>query len=67
MSNDPDALRSMSEFDPSRLALVHDQLNDEFFEWQPARHGPDYERYAQPWKPGIVAWDGLLLDGWRPL
>ena len=64
----PEDLRPMSEFDPSRQALVYDQLNDETFEWLPARHGVDYMRYApKTLKDGIVAWDGLLLAGWRPL
>jgi hypothetical protein len=63
----PEDLRPMSEFDPSRPALVYDQLNDETFEWLPARHGVDHERYAERWGNGIIAWDGLLLAGWRPL
>jgi hypothetical protein len=33
----PEDLRPMSEFDPSRRALVYDQLNDETFEWLPDR------------------------------
>jgi hypothetical protein len=24
-------------------------------------------RYAYQQAPGIVGWDGLLLDGWRPM
>jgi hypothetical protein len=63
----PEDLRPMSEFDPSKPALVHDQLNDDTFEWMPERHCADYERYAGPWGNGIINWDGLLLDGWRPL
>jgi hypothetical protein len=68
MSDDAQlALRPMSEFNPSKPALVHDQLNDDTFEWMPERHRADYERYAEPWGDGIVVWDGLLLDGWRPM
>ena len=63
----PQDLRPMSEFDPSRPALVYDHLNDDTFEWLPTRHGVDYARYAEPFKEGIVAWDGLLLAGWRPI
>jgi len=63
----PEDLRPMSEFDPLRPALVYDALNDETFEWLPARQGVDYERYAEPFKEGIVAGDGLLLAGWQPL
>jgi hypothetical protein len=59
-------LRPMSEFDPSRWVLVHDQLNDEEFEWWPAKR-EHYERYACRLRDGRVAWDGLPLDGWRPI
>jgi hypothetical protein len=37
-------LRPMSEFDPSKPAMVHDRLNDEMFEWMPERH-------MAHWKP----------------
>jgi hypothetical protein len=60
-------LRPMSEFDPSKPAMVHDRLNDETFEWVPEKHQADYERYASEFGPGVIDWDGLLLDGWRPL
>ena len=59
-------LKPMSEFVPSRWVLVHDQLNDEEFEWWPARR-EHYERYARRLEDGRVAWEGLLLDGWRPI
>jgi hypothetical protein len=59
-------LRPMSEFDPSMPAMVHDQLNDTF-EWMPEKWREHYERYASEHAPGIVSWDGLLLDGWRPI
>lgn len=58
----------MSEFDPTQPALVHDQLNDQTFTWDRARHGRDWQRSPPaPWGPGVVEWDGLLLDGWRPI
>ena len=57
----------MSEFDPSKQAMVHDQLNDDTFEWMPEKWREHYESYASEHAPGIVSWDGLLLDGWRPL
>jgi len=63
----PEDLRPMSEFDPSRPALVYDQLNDETLEWLPIRHRILYERYATRHDDGIVAWDGLLLAGWLPM
>jgi hypothetical protein len=64
---EPEALRPMREFDPAQPAMVHDQLNDDTFEWEPEKYREHYERYAQAWSPGIVEWDGLLLDGWQPL
>jgi hypothetical protein len=64
MTND---WRPMSEFDPSKPALVHDQLNDHTFEWQPERWAGEYRQYAEEWRPGVVNWDSLLLDGWQPL
>ena len=57
----------MTEFDPTKPARVHDQLNDKWFDWEPDRHGVDYEKDARPFDPGVIAWDGLLLDGWEPL
>ena len=67
MSDDAQpALRPMSEFDPSKPALVHDQLNDDTFEWLPEQHMPHWEPFKEA-EPGVIGWDGLLLDGWRPL
>ena len=63
----PSDLRPISEFDPSRPAMVHDQLNDMTFHWRPEEYRDHYERYARDHAPGIVEWDGLLLDGWWPL
>jgi len=31
------------------------------------RHRAGHERYAEPWGNGIINWDRLLLDDWRPL
>jgi regulatory Fis family protein len=36
------------------------------FEWVPERHIPHWEPVWEA-EPGVIAWDGLLLDGWRPL
>jgi len=46
-----EALRPMSEFDPAQTVLVHDQLNDELFEWWPARR-EHYERYSRRLRDG---------------
>ena len=56
--------RPMKDFDPDRPSRVHDQLNDKIIDWDP--------RWAPTWKnhrdhePGVIEWDGLLLDGWEP-
>ena len=60
-------VRPISEFDPSKPALVHDQLNDDTFEWQSEKSLEHYRQYAHEHATGLIAWDGLLLDGWRPL
>lgn len=59
-------LRPMSEFDPGRSCLVHDQLNEQLIEWQTAWK-EEYKRYAHDHAPGVIDWYGLLLDGWLPL
>jgi hypothetical protein len=61
------ALRPMSEFDPSMPAMVHDQLNEDLFEWLPDQWGEHYRQYARDFGYGLIEWDGLLLDGWRPI
>ena len=60
LSNDrePD-LESMSEFDPSKRAFVHDRLNDEAFEWVPERHMAHWEPVWEA-EPGVIGSDGLL-------
>lgn len=59
--------RPMSEFDPTQPAQVHDKLNDQVIEWEPGRHGRDYQVHGHhDLGDGVIAWDGLLLDGWRP-
>jgi hypothetical protein len=55
--------RPMCEFDPSEPALVHDRLTKRLIPWEPAfRHS--FARQARELEPGVVAYDGLLLDGW---
>ena len=57
--------RPMAKFDPSRPSLVHDRLNAKTFEWSP-EWSASFERYKREAGLGIVAWNGLLLDGWAP-
>ena len=58
-------LRPMAEFDPARPCLLHDQLNDVMVDWN-ADWREDWRLYAHPHAPGVIEWDGRLLDGWRP-
>jgi len=55
--------RPMSEFDPSEPALVHDLRHDRVLPWSPSFRR-SYERTARELTPGVVDYDGLLLDGW---
>ena len=58
-------LQPMRTFDPDRRCIVHDGAIDSTFAWNPldAEH---YRRYAEPWDtPGVISYDGALLDGWR--
>jgi hypothetical protein len=60
-------MNPMSTFDPSKPAMVHDRLNDRTFQWKPKTMQANYEQYASPFgPPDVIAWDGLLLDGWLP-
>ena len=64
-----DDLRPMKAFDPTRRVLVYDELNDKIFEWNPKDWAGAYNKYARTHdkKRGVIAWDGLLLAGWKEL
>jgi hypothetical protein len=54
----------METFDPDMACWVHDGLNDQIIDWQP-EWAASYREYASDFDaPGVVSWDGLLLDGW---
>jgi hypothetical protein len=55
--------RPMAEFDPTKPALVHDRLNGKVIDWKPERYQRHYQAFATPFDPGVIEWDGLLLDG----
>jgi hypothetical protein len=59
-------MKPMNEFDPSAPVIVHDRLNDRMFEWS-VNWQDAYEKYATEFEPGIISFDGLLLDGWQPV
>ena len=56
----------MSQFDPSRPAVVHDKLTDEDLDWSPEWER-SYRTSATPLGNGTVSWEGLVLDGWRSM
>ena len=60
---EPSLWRSMTEFDPSEPVLVHDRRGNRALPWSPAFQR-SYERMARELSPGVVDYDGLLLDGW---
>jgi hypothetical protein len=55
----------MTEFAPAKPALVLDRVNDQTIEWEPERHGKDYQGGHHDFGNSVVEWDGLLLDGWK--
>lgn len=56
-------MQPMSTFNPDGPCLVHDILNRKTFRWK--LEWADDTKYAKPYDhPGIISWDGLLLDGW---
>jgi hypothetical protein len=57
--------RPIAEFDPSKPAIVHDKLNDKTIDWRPERYLDHYRANSTPFDPGVIEWDGLLLDGWK--
>ena len=57
-------LRPMSEFDPSEPATLHDRRNDRMIAWSPAFEW-EFKRHARQHEPGVVVFEGLLLDGWK--
>jgi hypothetical protein len=50
----PERWLPMSEFDPSKPALVHDKLNDQVIDWEPERHGKDYKAGHRDFGDGRV-------------
>ena len=60
-------MRPVAEFDPTKPARVHDEVNDSWFDWDAERHLENFRQNALPQPDDIIACDGLLLDGWEPL
>ena len=56
----------MAEFDPGRPSFVHDRLNGQTIQWEPGWQ-ENYVQEAHERSPGVVEWNGRLLDGWLAL
>lgn len=58
--------RPMSEFDPTKPAILHDELNDQAFEWSGAREQfSHWQKYAKWHTESVITWCGHLFDRWR--
>jgi hypothetical protein len=60
-------MNPMNTFEPAKSCMLHDELNDSWFRWDP-READRYRKYAVHWDTsGAIAFDGLLLDGWAEI
>jgi hypothetical protein len=59
-------MNPMSTFNPDLTCLVHDSLNDQIMEWKP-QWASLYRDQGAKHDECVIAWDGLLLDGWMPI
>ena len=58
-------MNPMSTFDPNVPCRIHDRVNDKMFDWR-TRNADRYRQYAKLDRDGLVWFDGLILDGWKP-
>ncbi len=59
-------LRPMCEFDPSEPAILHDRRSNRAIPWSPDFEW-EFKRHARQHAPGVIAFEGLLLDGWAAI
>jgi hypothetical protein len=61
----PAPMKPMHAFDPTRPALLHDQLNGKIIPWSAApEEVKSWRQHANTHNEGVIEWEGLLLDGW---
>jgi len=63
MREPPPTLHSMSSFNPSEPAILHDQVSDAILAWS----GEDADAFRSGRvvrEDGTVAWKGFVFDGW---
>ncbi len=58
----PSLWRPIIEFDPSEPILLHGRRRNRALPWSPAFRR-SYERTARELLPGVMEYDGLLIDG----
>jgi hypothetical protein len=55
----------MSEFNPSSPAILRDDMNNQEIEWSGSGDRcADWHRSATEHTPGVMEWDGFLIDRW---
>jgi hypothetical protein len=63
MSTLPRELRSMSSFDPSEPAILHDCITGKVETWT-GEDQADFRKNAIARLDGTVAWRAFVFDGW---
>ena len=54
--------RPIAEFDPPKPTLVHDKLNDQVIDWEPDRHGKEYQASHRDFGDGVIEWDDRRIE-----
>ena len=59
----PQGLKSMTTFNPSEPAILHNRLTDEIETWT-GEDAADYRKSAVSKPDGTVEWRRFIFDGW---
>lgn len=54
----------MSEFDPNKPCILHDELNEKEIEWS-GEHPDAWHNYAVKHTESVMSWGGYLIARWR--
>jgi hypothetical protein len=62
----PHGYNPIKTFDPTKPALLHEQLNDAVIPWEgTADEIASWRKHASRYDSDeVMEWDGLLIDGW---
>ena len=58
--------KPMADFDPTMRVMVREKTSGECIPWEPEWAGK-YEAQAKEHSPGVIEYDGYLLDGWAEI